>query len=74
MLWANGVFILIYIASMLAAWRLIERPYRLAILLGLGVCLGFAWSLGSALVYALGFAAFLAVWVFANTKMKLAKH
>lgn len=71
-LWANGVFILIYIASMLAAWRLIER-YRLATLLGLGVCLGFAWSLGSALVYALGFAAFLAVWVFANAKMKLAK-
>jgi hypothetical protein len=30
--------------------------------------------LGSALVYALGFAALLAVWVFANTKMKLAKH
>lgn len=74
MLWANGVFILIYIASMLAAWRLIERPYRPAILLGLGVCLGFAWSLGSALVYALGFAALLAVWVFANAKMKLAKH
>ncbi len=70
-LWANGIFILVYIASMLAAWRLVERKYRPAILFALGVCVGFAWSLGTALLYALSFAALLGTWVLVNTKMKL---
>lgn len=71
-LWANGIFILVYIASMLAAWRLVEHKYRPAILLALGICAGFAWSLGAALLYALGFAAILALWVLFNTNQSAA--
>lgn len=70
-LWANGVFILVYIASMLAAWRLVEPKFRVAIVVALGVCAGFAWSLGAALLYALGFAAVLWVWIMLNSKQKL---
>lgn len=62
-LWANGVFILVYIASMLAAWRLLANPYRLVVLIALGVCLSFAWSLGLALVYALVLATLIWLWV-----------
>ncbi|WP_298612920.1 L-methionine/branched-chain amino acid transporter [uncultured Thiothrix sp.] len=70
-LWANGVFILVYTASMLAAWRLVEPKFRAAILLALVVCAGFAWSLGAALLYAAGFAALLGAWILFNTKIKL---
>ena len=69
---ANGVFVLVYMFSMLAAWRLVASHYRPAILSALIVCAGFAWSLGGSLVYALVLAALLSGWVLLNTKMKLA--
>lgn len=62
-LWANGVFLCVYVASMLAAWRLVDPKYRIAIILSLLVCSGFAISLGSALLYGLGLALVLSVWV-----------
>lgn len=62
-LWANGVFLCVYVASMLAAWRLVNPKYRIAIILSLLVCAGFAISLGSALLYGLGLAVILSLWV-----------
>jgi len=62
-LWANGVFLCVYVASMLAAWRLVDPKYRIAIILSLLVCSGFAISLGSALLYGLGLAVILSLWV-----------
>ncbi len=61
--WTNGVFVFIYTASMLAAWRLLAKRYRLAIGLSLLVCLGFALSLGSALLYGLCLALMVGFWL-----------
>jgi amino acid efflux transporter len=61
--WTNGVFVLIYLASMLAAWRLIAANYRPAILLSLGVCLGFVVSLGTSMLYGLALALVFLLWV-----------
>lgn len=69
--WANGVFIVIYIAAMLAAWRLVEAKYRVAISLALLVCAGFVWSLGSALLYALVLTGVISSWVLLTKKTKL---
>ena len=44
MLGANGVFVCVYIASMLAAWRLVDPKYRITIIFSLLVCAGFALS------------------------------
>ncbi|WP_020395234.1 L-methionine/branched-chain amino acid transporter [Thiolinea disciformis] len=61
--WTNGVFIFIYIASMLAAWRLLGKRYQLAIFLSLIVCSGFVVSLGTSLGYGVLLALVLSVWV-----------
>lgn len=61
--WVNGVFVLIYLASMLAAWRLIAATYRPAILLSLGVCLGFVVSLGTSMLYGLALALVFLLWM-----------
>ncbi len=62
-LWTNGVFVFIYAASMLAAWRLLRKSYRPAVVVGLLVCAVFAYSLGGGLIYGLLLALFLWVWV-----------
>jgi amino acid efflux transporter len=51
--WVNGVFVLIYSASMAAALRLLVPRYRLISALSLTLCLILAWVLGSAMSYAL---------------------
>lgn len=61
--WVNGVFVLIYIAAMLAAWRLLDKPYRPAIVLSLLVCVGFVISLGTSMVYGLLLAVTFLAWV-----------
>ncbi|HPE60816.1 MAG TPA: L-methionine/branched-chain amino acid transporter [Thiolinea sp.] len=60
--WTNGVFVLIYTLSMLAAWRLVRRRFRPAIVIGLLVCGLFAWSLGTDMAYAIGLVLILGVW------------
>lgn len=72
LLWANGVFILVYIASMLAAWRLLDAKYRPAVVLALLVCAGFAGSLGRALGYGVLLAGLISGWVIFTAKAKLA--
>lgn len=51
--WVNGSFVIIYTASMLAAWRLLSRRCRPAIITGLLACGLFIYCLGSAMLYAL---------------------
>ncbi|AJQ92979.1 L-methionine/branched-chain amino acid transporter [Gynuella sunshinyii] len=50
--WTNGVIVVIYLMSMISAWRLLPK-YRLPALAGGLVCLLFAWSLGLYMLYAL---------------------
>lgn len=52
--WVNGVFVLIYLASMLAALRLLSPGYRPLVLLGGLFCGTIAVGLGSKMIYALG--------------------
>lgn len=63
MQWVNGVFVLVYIASMLAAWRLLPQANRLWITLGLLACLLFIISLGAAMIYAALLLATTGLWV-----------
>lgn len=51
--WVNGSFVVIYTASMLAAWRLLARRCRPAIIVGLFACGLFIYCLGTAMFYAL---------------------
>lgn len=51
--WVNGVFVLIYTASMAAAMRLLNRRYRAISAFSLVLCLILAWLLGTAMSYAL---------------------
>ncbi len=50
--WVNGVFVIIYLASMLAAFRLLPAKYHWVTVLGCLVCLMLAWGLGWKMVYA----------------------
>lgn len=59
----NGVFVVIYAASMMAAWRLLEVRHRPAIVMGLLVCVVFAACLGMSMVYAGILALVLFVWL-----------
>ncbi|MGL5147498.1 MAG: hypothetical protein ACRC7Q_08405, partial [Plesiomonas shigelloides] len=52
--WTNGVFVIIYALSMLAAWRLLSLSSRPLIILGLVFCAFLAAALGCHLLYALG--------------------
>lgn len=61
--WVNGAFVLVYGAAMLAAWKLLPKRYRPAVAAGLTACLVFAYSLGSAMAYALILAVVLSAWV-----------
>jgi len=51
--WSNGVFVIIYLLSMLAAWRLLGRECRPWIILGVLFCFGMAAALGERMAYAL---------------------
>ena len=51
--WVNGVFVVIYLASMLAAIKLLEKKQRPLILLGCLFCLALMWGLGWQMGYAL---------------------
>ncbi|QSX37120.1 L-methionine/branched-chain amino acid transporter [Shewanella sedimentimangrovi] len=58
--WSNGVFVIIYLLSMLAAWRLLGRECRPWIILGLLFCFGMAAALGERMAYALMLVAIVA--------------
>ncbi len=51
--WVNGSFVVVYSASMLAAWRLLDRRCRPSIVLGLLACAAFIYCLGIAMLYPL---------------------
>jgi len=48
----NGVFVLIYIATMFAACRLLAKKYRLLVGIGLLLLTGIMWSIGVQMLYA----------------------
>lgn len=48
----NGVFVVIYLASMLAAFKLLNKKYIPLIILGSLFCLMLAWGLGWQMIYA----------------------
>jgi len=50
--WVNGVFVVIYFASMFAAFKLLSKKYIPLILLGCIFCLMLAWGLGEQMIYA----------------------
>ncbi len=64
--WTNGVFVVIYFASMFAAWRLLNPRHRPTIVIGIAVCLAFAVSLGSAMIYAVALALLTLFWLFSR--------
>ena len=51
--WVNGVFVMIYLASMLAAFKLLQRRYHLLIGLACVFCFTIAMGLGQKMMYAL---------------------
>ncbi|WP_428036251.1 L-methionine/branched-chain amino acid transporter [Amphritea sp.] len=51
--WVNGSFVVVYSASMLAAWKLLDRRCKPAIVISLIACGMFIYCLGSAMLYAL---------------------
>ena len=52
--WVNGVFVLIYLASMLAAVRLLSVKHRPLVMLSCLFCATIAVGLGTKMLYALG--------------------
>ncbi len=52
--WVNGVFVLIYLASMLAAIRLLSAKHRPLVMLSCLFCAIIAVGLGTKMLYALG--------------------
>ncbi len=51
--WVNASLVVVYTASILAAWKLLERRCRPAIAISLSACGMFVYCLGSAMFYAL---------------------
>lgn len=67
--WANGVFVTVYFATMLAAIKLLDKKYFPLIILGIFFCLLVAWGLGNSIIYVaifLGFIAPLLYWQQSN--------
>lgn len=62
--WVNGVFVVIYATSMMAAWRLLGKQHRPAIVVGMLVCGIFAACLGASMAYAAILALVFFVWLF----------
>ena len=52
--WVNGVFVIIYLAAMLSAYRLLPARYHWLTTLGCLFCLMLTWGLGWKMAYALG--------------------
>lgn len=50
--WVNGVFVLIYAAAMLSAWRLLSKSNRPFILLSLMFCVAMGIGVGAHMIYA----------------------
>lgn len=50
--WSNGVFVIIYFASMLAAIKLLDKRNLPLIILGCMFCLMLSWGLGWRMIYA----------------------
>ena len=70
--WVNGVFVFIYAASMLAAWRLLSKRHRPAIVLGLATCAVFVYCLGPSMIYGCLLAVGLFGWLNFNPVSKRA--
>lgn len=51
--WVNGVFVIIYIATMCSAWVLLAAKHRITISLGFIACLALAFGIGAHMAYAL---------------------
>ncbi|WP_394202539.1 L-methionine/branched-chain amino acid transporter [Shewanella waksmanii] len=51
--WTNGVFVIIYLAAMLAAIKLLRRRYMPLVIMGIGFCVVLMAALGSNMLYAL---------------------
>lgn len=51
--WVNGVFVLIYLASMMAAYKLLSKRHRILVYAGCLFCFFIAVGLGSKMLYAL---------------------
>ena len=71
--WVNGVFVVIYAAAMLAAWRLLSVKNRPMILLGLGFCLALAIGIGAHMIYAFILMAVITPFVILQKRKQLAK-
>jgi len=50
--WTNGVFVIIYAASMLAATKLLPRKYLIASFCGLSTCIAIGFGLADSMLYA----------------------
>jgi len=51
--WVNGVFVMIYLASMLAAVKLLNKKHTPLIVLGCFFCFALMWGLGWQMAYAI---------------------
>ncbi len=51
--WTNGVFVLIYLASMLAAAKLLDKKFRWLVICGVVFCAIMAIGLGASMFYAI---------------------
>lgn len=70
--WVNGVFVIIYLASMLAAFRLLPAKYHWITIIGCLFCLMLAWGLGWKMAYAAGMLAITSplLWLQRQKKIK----
>lgn len=57
--WVNGVFVVIYLATMASAWVLLDSKYRFTIVLGFLACFGLVFGIGLHMIYAILFIAIL---------------
>jgi amino acid efflux transporter len=51
--WVNGVFVLIYLATMASAWVLINKKHRPTIVLGFSACFALIFGIGPHMIYAI---------------------
>ncbi|RVU84606.1 L-methionine/branched-chain amino acid transporter [Leucothrix sargassi] len=71
--WVNGVFVFIYAMSMMAAWRLLSKKHRPAVVLGLVVCAVFVYCLGFSMIYGGLLVVVLFAWTYLADKKRPAK-
>lgn len=69
--WTNGVFIIIYLMSMFAAWRLLAPRHRPMIMVGVLACIIFVISLGTAMIYSVVLMTLLFIWTGWRHKTKV---